>query len=122
MRFCIRHTVRKIDQMQRSGDRVRIATAQDKQRRLELCLRFWCLCATRKKTDHTRETLSASAKKRKNIPILYFLNCFIGLFLHTQKKNCLQSFQIASGLLIEHKKQEEKTCIILKLKNALLTV
>lgn len=86
------------------------------------CACVLVLVCHQKKTDHTRETLSASAKKRKNIPILYFLNCFIGLFLHTQKKNCLQSFRIASGLLIEHKKQEEKTCIILKLKNARFAV
>nr|DAO46222.1 MAG TPA: hypothetical protein [Bacteriophage sp.] len=62
--FCIRHTVRKKVQMQRSGDRVRIAPAQDKQRRLELCLRLVLACH-QIKTDHARNADRIQQKRRK---------------------------------------------------------
>lgn len=121
MRFCIRHAVRKKIRCSAA------ATALESPRLKTSNAGYNCACVLvlvchQKKTDHTRETLSASAKKRKNIPILYFLNCFIGLFLHTQKKNCLQSFRIASGLLSEPKKQEVEPCQNLKLKNARFAV
>lgn len=55
----------KKDQMQRNGDRVRIALAQDKQRRLELCLRLVLACH-QFKTDHARNADRIQQKKLKN--------------------------------------------------------
>jgi hypothetical protein len=71
VRFCIRHTARKKDQMQRSGDRVRISNGSRQAMPVIIVLAFWCWCATKQK-QITPGTLTASSKKIRKITVTFY--------------------------------------------------
>lgn len=82
--FCIRHTVRKKDQMQRSGDRVRISNGSRQAMPVIIVLAFWCWCATKQK-QITPGTLTASSKKRRKITVTFYKLKNSGLFVEPRK-------------------------------------